>query len=47
MNIGIYSRLLKKEHRPFIQELFKLLAEKDLNSIRFLRAIEEEFNISI
>lgn len=28
-------------------EFFKLLAEKDLNSIRFLRAIEEEFNISI
>ncbi len=45
MNIGIYSRLLKKEHRPFIQELFKLLAEKNYNIFiydEYLKSLKTE-----
>lgn len=35
MNIAIYSRFLKKEQRPYVQELFKCLEEQNYNVFIF------------
>lgn len=48
MNIGIYSRLLKKEHRATVQELFQLLEEKKYNVFiydDYLKSLKSELKI--